>query len=217
MTITCPPNKDLCFLVTTYKEIELCIWTLSNIREHHPNSEIICLSDGVDYYSNYSSFFIERSVLYKEGPHLKTIDSGGLWIGRYLSTYLTLSNAKYLIKLDPDTGVHRSIRSIPSTEIFGSFSKNYMDSSCMGMSRSAVSLIVTSDLLSQPIYNKENKFTYKDRYKRLRPSTDRALRDVIRRLGIGIGVWNEVRTTSTYQPNLNLTYALTHPNSDLVL
>jgi hypothetical protein len=203
-------DDSLCFLLTTYKEMELTLFTLSKLREFHANSQVICLSDGVDY-SQHSDFFLSNGILYKQAPHLKTISTGGLWVRRYLRTYLNLSTKPYLIKIDPDTGVYRTIRCIPQAPIFGTYTSTHIDSNSMGMKREAVEMIISSNQLSLPIYNQDCIHTYRDRYKRLRPSTDRALRDVIRVLDIPITSWSEVRSTTTYEPNTDLTYALTHP------
>jgi hypothetical protein len=210
-------QANLCFLLSTYKEVELALWTLSNIRKHHLDSQIISLSDGVDY-SSHLGFFLENRVLYKELPHLKTIASGGLWVERYLSFYLEHSSSPYLIKLDPDTGVHRSIAYIPEeADVFGSYANGYLDSNSCGFTREAVITIVNSGLLREAKYNEKNLYTYRDRYKRIRPSTDRALYEVIRDLNLTLVKWGEARSTSSYRTNPNKSYALTHPNPSMVL
>jgi hypothetical protein len=210
------PSSELCFLVTLYKEIELCKWTISNIREHHKDSHIICISDGVEH-SSMPSFSIDMSIIYEELPHLKTLETGGLWVDRYINYYLSHSDKPYLIKLDPDTGVHRPINHLCSSDIFGTFNNNYLDTNSCCFTRHAATIITSSNYLSDDRYNIDNEYIYRDKYKRRKPSTDRAIRHVIDRLGLSLTRWSEVRSTQGYSPNLDLTYALTHPNADMSL
>lgn len=213
-------DNELCFLITVYDEWELTKRNVSDTHKYHPSAQVIVLSDGTCPISN------SLELISKE--RLKLPDSGGTWVHNYLATFLSESDKPYLIKIDPDTKLHRAIRVIPkSYDVWGyihthSSGRPVIESNSIGLTRTAVSTIVESNYLLEPYYNEDNPITYLPLSKlgdstpraSLRvPMTDWMLLDVLMRLRLSIGPWPEACCIKALATNPMREYALTHPHT----
>jgi hypothetical protein len=80
---------------------------ITKVNDVYPGSDVFLIEDGVEQ----KTFTGCRQ--FKETDHLKVPMCGGAWTHRYLQKYLKLSEADYLIKLDPDTKVLNPVQDLP--------------------------------------------------------------------------------------------------------
>lgn len=99
----------ICFLFHVHKEPREQVSKLvDKLFELYTSCDIRIIYDGVP------SFDIERVGNWST-LKLKVPEYGGQWTQRFLYHYLTTSNAKWLIKIDPDTVPLKPIEDLPTT------------------------------------------------------------------------------------------------------
>lgn len=81
--------------------------TLDQLNDVYPGSDILLIEDGLRFPP------FKGCQQLKEPERLKIAKYGGAWTHRYLERYLSLSQAPYLIKLDPDTKVNKAATDLP--------------------------------------------------------------------------------------------------------
>ena len=147
----------ICFFFNFVKsEEDLVCRLLKEINLYHPNDLVIAISEGETNFtpSHNNLILVEGEALkYKNIGHFTT---------RNLSCVLNLNpNFDYLIKLDPDTFVRKTITSIPDVDWGGQINSGIFSwgfsSWCRGggffIKREAIQKILDSNLLLHPRYN----------------------------------------------------------------
>jgi hypothetical protein len=220
------PNNP-CFLFHVYQDEPLAERLMMQLRNFYPDAtDIICLSDGQPA-SRFVQNCDRKRVTYLAGNRLKRMATGAAWIERMMTAFLTQSKAQTLIKLDPDSQVHRSFTAIPTADWFGQINLNgfyrpRIRGGCVGFSRDLATKILAGSFLENPIY-RQLPFGYQ-RYGTFRKpgetasdewisSTDSILADICFRLGIEPTPWSEVCIHFREPLPADLSpYAVTHPH-----
>jgi hypothetical protein len=219
---------DPCFLFHVYRDELLAERLMTQLRGIYPSADIICISDGRPV-SGFFQICTQQRVTYLAGDRLKRMATGAAWVERMITAFLTRSNAETLIKLDPDSQMHRAFKTIPAADWFGQinlkgFYRPRVRGGCMGFSRLLLEKILMSNLLVNPIYGKL-PFGYQ-RYGVFRKhgeaysdewiaSMDCILADICFRLGVEPVAWKEEICIHFREPlPANLSpYAVTHPHA----
>lgn len=219
---------DFCFLfhVWTQHDHEQAIVLLEEIGQTNPGADIICISDGADFPEMERT--IAQRCLFVKCDRVKLPHYGGLWTKRYMQHYLTLSHAPYLLKIDPDSKVDRSVGVLPNALVFGCTivlaGLRRIRGGCAGFSRDGVRLLLTSGLLDDGKYKIDPNATY-PRYSYWRKSfepineevislQDFIVADVCDRLSIELHDWSsEVNILFREGCAINplQQYAIVHP------
>lgn len=95
--------QNVIFVMHVYDEsVESVKHTVEQVRRFYPSSRITLIYDGVIPYSIFN-------VVEIYGERLKIDGKNGLFTKRYLDYFLTVQDASYCIKIDPDTEIVRRI------------------------------------------------------------------------------------------------------------
>jgi hypothetical protein len=223
-------NLDACFIVNHWEaDALLALRVVEQIQQHHPNTQIIAISDG--NWEGVESLWRGVGVDLIIGDRIKNQPSmAGAWIDRYMRAFIDQSKAKYLIRVDADTIMHRPIASIPTADHFGHIATAshppFVNQGASGYTRSAVKRILGSGLLSMAEYG-EPPYLYQrygttKRWEWETPSNelfvygDRVLQSVNHRLSLTVGGWGECLINFREIPgNPDNRWALTHPHPQL--
>lgn len=234
------PYPSLCFVVTFHNEIEQLEPLLKSIRDVYGYKfvDIIVIWDGThtDYnavltdglykdahlfrylYEKYNAYFIDGERLYtKETIHK--------WVRRLYSMYYNLSSADYMIKIDPDTGVHGTLSYFPDVDLFGDYKKlsmpfypyEHVQGGCRVMRRSFVKTILESKLLDS-LGNLPPVISYMNHdYTRQMHNEDQVTQHLIEMLGGSVSDHSEIHCMCKHEwvnqgkPTFDGFYAFTHP------
>lgn len=196
---------NLCFIVNFYNEIHIIERCLSSIRCHYPNSELILISDGNNdpELKNIAERCSARLVL---DVRLKTLRHGGRWVHRYCNEFYK-GISDLLIKVDPDSIMHRKFTEIPASDYFGPLVPGWpfplINGSCKGFSRKLASLIVENKLALSRHYVGNAQF--KRGFDR-QISEDLICMDIVNKTKTVFSDWSEINIT----PNIDCKYSVTH-------
>lgn len=108
-------DTDLVFYLQVYHDRKLAEWCLGNIRRHYPDSRIMVVSDG-DPDPEYVPMTEKFRAEYHLGERLYPWQNGGLMLDRMFELYM-LKPARFLLKFDTDTGMHRRFRYLPDERL----------------------------------------------------------------------------------------------------
>ena len=222
-------DKDITFYVQVFKEVADIRICLKYLRRYYKESRIILISDG-DNDPRYRKIACRYKAEYIAGERLYTVENGGRMIQRMFNAYLE-KPSDYLIKLDPDTRVHRRFRYLPYGKIiFGTLewqtvgcktplNPPNVQGGCIGFTSVAAREITESGLLlSDELLDYRN--TYADNFDIIDRAENAGLisfdfitRYVCRCLNISPVPFDEVY--SVYRGNIashGEDYAVTHPH-----
>jgi hypothetical protein len=146
----------ICWFVQTYQDLSRLRRTLAGVRHLYPESQVLVVSDGdpdpniKHACDQYSAGLTLRSRLYG-------VEHGGELVQKILEEFLA-TDADILIKIDPDTKVHRRFSMMPSpldSSIYGSVQSAGSESNriisiqggCIIVPRQAAILLAGSALL----------------------------------------------------------------------
>ena len=219
-------KRNLCFVFSVYRDEPLAIRLMADIRRAYPEADIICIPDGPADISLLNACRYYRVMRFL-GCRLKTLEYGGAWLHRLLALPLMFSGADVIIKLDPDTRIHRRFEAVPEADWFGqlrstAFYLPIIGGGCMGFSREFAERVLVSEYLLDPLY-KDKRFAYQ-RYGRYRQPgetasdewialTDWIIADVAHRLGVERISWREVLINFREPLPVDLSpWAATHPH-----
>jgi hypothetical protein len=147
-------DDDIAFLVQVYKDKYLAINCLESIRANYKLSRIILVVDGdddpdwIDIANKYRAESKIRERLY-------LLPKIGEMAKRNFE-YFIEKPAKFLIKLDTDSLVHRRFKYMPNADFFGSLaylpdgSFNHVAGGCIGVSRSAAERMLKDNFFDDP-------------------------------------------------------------------
>lgn len=174
-----------------YQNHEQAYRALVQLRTLHPFDVITVTQDGGDPEPELEQR-IRELARFQKTPRLKLWQCGGLWTAHYLSRFLSESDAKVLIKIDPDTWINDSINpyTLPSSDVFGDiqscYGKPQVTGWSIGFHRRAVVVMLASGILYDERYS-NTKYSYKDGVS----LQDQIVMDVINRLDLTFEHWEE--------------------------
>jgi len=190
--------NDLVFgLVVCREGPRQLVACFEHLRRAYPNAPVFCISDGWDHPA-YAQVAAAFSVDYIRGERLKLISSGARWWDRFLGLALSYGTP-LIVKIDPDTFLHRPFRSFPAFDVFGTIGRigepgEHVQGGCQGIRRAAAEKILESGLCCDPIY--QDPYTCPVApgvpYSKVFMSTDFTLVHMLRRLSLSYGDWSEV-------------------------
>lgn len=197
--------KTFAFFLTVFSESELAKKLIRTVRNHYPDVDFICCDElGVD--PGFNSFCLDLNIFYFAGAQIKELSNGGEWCIRMIQSFLSYSDAEYMIRMEPDTRFLRPFRYFPSVDFFGNVrgqgERQYIQGGCFGLSRRACQQLIDSGILSSSLYKNPSfaYFRYQPPY--LQPgelhsskqlvATDLVLWDAVQRLGLSWMEWVDV-------------------------
>lgn len=207
------------FALNVYNDQHLATRAVSQILQHCPASPIIIISDGIPLQDD-----LKKHTLWFEHARVKSKGMGGLWTHRYLSLFLEHTSSSHLLRIDPDTCVHRPFK-LPEGDydIFGTPGANYspyIRGGCIGFTRACAETLVKSRRLLAPIFAKHNyaryshyKWPHEEYSNEPLAFQDYIVADLVKEFGFKIKQWDEVNILG----NLNTipeagNFAITHPH-----
>lgn len=217
----------LSFLFHVYRDELFAHRLVNQIKEYCKGADILAIFDG-EFNPKFADFLRQEKIDYFAGENLKS-KQGGLWCQRYHEFFLTQSEADVLIKIDPDTYIHRPLKSIPEADIFGAINQNpglpiHVRGGFCGFKRSASELLVESKIFYDPFY-RSAQFWY-PRYGHWKffdegwqtewiTLTDPIVGHAAAKLGLTVKSWAEVQGGICFRErvpdNSDLRYLATHP------
>jgi hypothetical protein len=219
-------DDDLTFFALTYKDYEITVDCLRDLRKHYPASRVILRSDG-DLDPRLPVLARSNKVDFRQELRLFGIENGGAIIERMLELFLE-SPTRYLFKIDPDTVIHRRFKYLPIRDgVFGTLQCELetpsIQGGCMGFTHDAAKQILKSRMLRDSRLKEPAKFINDSPY--FFRMADRANRCglasfdwivpwIASELGIPIYRFDEVNSGwRMAPPNPDNRYAVTHPRA----
>jgi hypothetical protein len=210
------------FVFSFFDDETLAKRLIRQLRQFYPNTDILCQADGVNP-PDFSEYAQINTVTYVEGGRLKPRTFGGQWTQRYLNLFLQQSTADVLIKVDPDSYIHRAFTDLPESlqaDLFGNLKTNHLGQvqvrgGCVGYQRAAVQKLVESNLLLEAKYRDATRYSYRRKPDDpLLSLQDAIMADVAQQLQLQLHPWPEVRIYAGNEAppaNPGLQFAITHP------
>jgi len=196
-------------------------WCLGNLRRAYPDAPARVISDGVDD-QGYNRICKRFKVDYVAGRYLKRIECGGEWWRRTLTEGLKM-DSEWVVKLDPDTQVHRPFKTPPpdgaavagTVDHKGTVDENVLGG-CQAISRKAAEKILASGLLDAPELKDHRTYspdepTLRHWKARAFMGTDMSLAWLVRNLGLTVADWPDVGI-NWREPPPEGDFAATHPH-----
>ena len=217
-------DDDLTFFTLTYKNYEAVGECLRDLRKHYSASRVILRSDG-DQDSRLSTLAASYNVDFRGESRLFEIENGGAIIERMLELFFE-KPTRYLLKIDPDTVIHRRFNYLPVRNgLFGTLQGRLkypsIQGGCMGLTRAAAEQILQSNMLRDSRLKEPAKFIDDSPYfVRMAHRANRCglasfdwiVPWVAHELGIPIFRFHEVNSGWKMAPqNHNQSYAVSHP------
>lgn len=199
--------NNICYIVTTFNELELTKQCLRSIRKND-TGKIILINDGGDS-TGLQELAIEVGATFLNSDHFKNIYMGARWWKRFFEAGLS-SDCDYIVKLDPDSYFCRPLEYKISMDYFGTLNTPFfVHGGAQGFSKKVVEEILDLKILSLIGDNgnmEDGSF-----------STDRSINWVMGQLNIKAENWQEVRSIWDKAQKLKLKhpkqYAIIHPVS----
>ena len=214
-------DTDLTFALHTYHDAELANWCMGNVRKQFPDCRIILLSDG-DTDARLPAFAEKNNAEFSITERLMLTNKGTEFLKNRLAKFM-LKPTKFLLKIDPDSGVHRRFRYLPAYDVFGNvvYGSNIgpkeVYGGFVGTSLQAVTEMLASGVLDSAELKSVLRTWKVEDNGTLLLNEDGAYIDACNRLDFEIGPFPEIRTLFKYKKNRNNRYAITHPCKDMVL
>lgn len=154
-------DDDLTFFALTYKDYEATAVCLGDLRKHYSASRVILRSDG-DPDPRFPILANHHNVDFRGELRLFGIENGGAVIERMLKLFFE-KPTRYLLKIDPDTVIHRRFRYLPVRNgLFGTLQCEQdtpsIQGGCMGLTRDAAEQILQSGMLRDSRLRKPANF-----------------------------------------------------------
>ena len=185
------------FGMTIYQEGERQLAVcLEKLRQAYREAVAFCISDGV-HSPEYSRVCRQFGVDYTEDRRLKRLSCGVKWWDRFFrvgSRY----DPSYLIKIDPDTIIHRPFHSFPGVDLFGTLDHRsremeHIQGGCQGFRIDAVKRLLESGICQDPVYCDRAVWAPAEcEFQGDYLSTDFTLIHMVKRLGLRFDDWDEV-------------------------
>jgi hypothetical protein len=154
-------DDDLTFFALTYKDYEATAECLGDLRKHYSASRVILRSDG-DPDPRFPILANHHNVDFRGELRLFGIENGGAVIERMLELFFE-KPTRYLLKIDPDTVIHRRFRYLPVRNgLFGTLQCGQdtpsIQGGCLGLTRDAAEQILQSGMLRDSRLREPAKF-----------------------------------------------------------
>jgi len=195
-------DDHLTFFALTYENYEATAECLMDLRKHYPSSRVILRSDG-DTNPQLPILAERYRVDFRGEGRLFGIQNGGAIIERMLMLFCERPTS-YLLKIDPDTVIHRRFKYLPVRNgLFGTLQTEEESPSiqggCMGFTREAVEQILQSEMLRDSRLKEPHNFINDSPY--FFRMADRANRcgavailiDVGERISVGVKITVQAR------------------------
>lgn len=217
-------DDDLTFFALTYKNSEAVAECLRDLREHYPVSRVILRSDG-DQDPRLPALAESHNIDFRKESRLFEIENGGAIVERMLELFFE-KPTRYLLKIDPDTVIHRRFHYLPARDgLFGTLQGRLKHPSvqggCMGLTRAAAEQILQSNMLRDSRLKEPARFIDDSPYfirmahranRCGLASFDWIVPWVAHELGIPIYAFHEVNSGWKMAPtSQNGRYAVSHP------
>jgi hypothetical protein len=219
-------DDDLTFFALTYKDYDATVDCLKDLRKHYSASRVILRSDG-DPDPRLPLLARSNKVEFHLESRLFGIENGGAIIERMLKLFLERPT-RYLVKIDPDTVIHRRFKYLPVRNgVFGTLQCEQetpsIQGGCMGFTRDAAEEILKSGRLRDSRLKEPAKFINDSPY--FFRMADRANRCglasfdwivpwIASELGMPIYAFDEVNSGwRMAPPNPDRRYAVSHPRA----
>lgn len=154
-------------------EVEVNIHAL---KEFYKNSVVLVIYDGVPRQNHIG-------VIEVEVDRLKLPGKFGAFTHRYLSMFLNDTDCDYVIKIDPDTRIHRTVSDLPNPKNSTIFCRMATDEvphgGAIGYTRPMADLLVRNEWFL------DGKMLIRHR---LHPFQDHMMRDIISQKGLHVQV-----------------------------
>jgi hypothetical protein len=218
-------DEDLTFFALVYHDYDQAAECLRDLRIHYPASPVILRSDG-DPDPRLPILAKDYKVDFHNEERLFGIENGGAIIERMLELFFA-KPTPYLFKIDPDTVIHRRFQYLPvRSGLFGTpqceDETPSIQGGCLGFTRDAAEQILQSKLLRDSRLREPEKFS-NESFLFLRmahranecglASFDWILAWVAAELGIPLYPFDEVKSGWRHPPNLDQSYAVSHPRA----
>jgi hypothetical protein len=222
-------DDDLTFFALVYENYDDTAECLRALRKHYSTSRVILRSDG-DPDPRFPILAKHNKVDFRGEVRLFGIENGGAVIERMLVLFLE-KPTRYLLKIDPDTVIHRRFQYLPvRSGFFGTLQGGpetpSIQGGCMGFTRDVAEQILKSEMLRDRRLSEPAKFIGDSPYfvrmmRRVErcglASFDWILAWIASELGIPMYPFDEVNSSwLTAPPNPNQRFAVSHPRADSV-
>ncbi len=146
--------SKLCFFMGVYQEWGLAATVLQSLREYHPQSSIICYSDG-HYNQEFHALCNRFNAQFSVADRCKTLINGAKWLERMVTAMLGVT-ADIYFRVEPDTLILGTFDKFPKADLFGNIRSNksfdYVQGGCVGITRQALSKFFESRIFQNREY-----------------------------------------------------------------
>jgi hypothetical protein len=221
-------SADIAFHMRVFRDTDAALQSLPKLRHFFPDSRVFVIFDGVEVSDDFAEFCKKINIEVLGGERLYTFGTGGRLVHRMLEVYMQ-SPRKWLVKIDPDTVVHRHLSWMPrKLGIFGTYQQTvflqgtYISSSIQGgfvgmTHETAQKLYDSQAFLNPELYNPEESYA-KDRpriigYVRKRGISEDWIFGYVLSVS-GMSCYNFEEVLCNWRvpvSNSKLKYAFTHP------
>ena len=210
-------SPRLLFGLTVYDESDAQLeWCLAYIRAAYEESPVFVLADGTQMRRHEDACRKYRAD-YIAGERLKIVEKGAQWWERFFRTAVTYP-FDIVLKIDPDTRVHRRFTTFPTADIFGTDDGGgRIQGGIQAFRLSAVKMILHSGICLDPAYADPATWAVDQsvsQYVQIlgQISTDYILGHMVQRLELTLADWIEV--DSLWRPSraFRSGVAATHPH-----
>lgn len=217
-----PPAFVFCFY---QHDVSLAIRLTRQIRKFYRTADIIAIADGTDS-PEFAAVADELKIHHLIGERLKTPDRGGAWLRRLFQAALNYSSAQRIVKIEPDTFLHRAFLHWPDAPVAGTLQPDpdvpFVRGGCVYFNRSVLPRLI--EALGNPKFVKDRSSYQYKRFKHYRwpnepevnewvTCCDRILWQAMLDCGVKGAGWSEICCNFRSQPpnNAEKLFAATHP------
>jgi hypothetical protein len=149
---------SIVFFIGVYDDQERAKKRIAELKVQYPMQKVLSISDG-KHDASYRDFCSNNGVTYFEGKHLKGKHTGQ-WTQRRLKFFLDNSDAEYVVKIDPDTRVQKTMW-FPEVDVsapvhLATLPTIGFSGCCLCISRTLAQRLVSSDVLMQQKYQTQD-------------------------------------------------------------
>jgi hypothetical protein len=218
-------ESQIFFFIQTFHDHQLLALCLQELRKRFPKARVLVVSDG-DLSPQPRLIAKSFEAEFLLGTNCAKLQAGGTFLRRMLGLFLQRADAKVLIRIDPDTRLHREFRRLPAGIcVFGTLQRAGFQLSIqggfVGFTREAAERIfrlppATWALMRQPTLSWA-KFLPKIQRESIatsRVKTDWLIAFAAREACVPLREFSEVRCHWKAPPQHPARYAATHPHKE---
>lgn len=215
-----PGEHSLMVLLHVVERPQQLAWCLDHLRRVYPSVPVMAISDGVPP-DRYRPVCRHYDVELIGGSRLKLASEGGAWWQRALEVADSAAT-EFVIKIDPDTLVQRTIAFWPVEDLAGTVSGRgtrweHVQGGAQLLSRRLIAAALASGIFTGAEYRNPATYAWSEGLLRAaRRSgylcTDAMLMHAVRKLSLAWGNWSEVASGWKKPPRGHKCSALSHPH-----